>query len=199
MTHEHRFFESCAAAFSPDWCVKLNDKLAPGTLNLASYTARLYLVDTLNGWTAGGAFAPADFGLVAKAATEAGLDRETVANAAGNLLAEISQAVVQDSARVDRCLLLVTAALTATKCFQVVAGQGRGLAGHWVYLAYHGRDNTVTCRPIFFNATAPGFITPVALVGLLRHVVLQDTNTPGGAVAQMLRQAGGAVLAPAFR
>ncbi len=199
MKHEHRFFESCAAALSPDWCVKLNDKLTPGAINLASYTARLYLVDTLNGWTIGGAFAPSDFGLAAKSAKEAGFDREAVANAAGNLLAELSQSVEQDSARVDQCLQLVAAALTSTKCFQAVTEQGRGLAGHWVYLAYHGRDKTVTCRPVYLNADTPGFIQTDALMALLRQVVKQDTCAPGGAVARMLRRAGGAILAPAFR
>lgn len=49
------FFETMAGALSPGWTVKLQSHLQPGQMDLGRYQARLYLVDSSNGWTAAAA------------------------------------------------------------------------------------------------------------------------------------------------
>lgn len=199
MSKEHRFFESCAAAISPDWCVLLNDQMPLGQLDLASRTVRVYLVDTSTGWVTAGAFTPASFGLAADAARSAGLQGDDLADAAGARLGQLGQAAPVGGTEVDRCLQLVAAALANTWTFQLMKAQSKGPAGHWVYLAYRGHDASITCRPIYFGTHEAGFAPAGALADLVRQVVKQDTQTPASNVAQMLKKAGGAILADAYK
>jgi drug/metabolite transporter (DMT)-like permease len=57
MKKEQAFFEQMAGTALPGWDVKLQPNMTPGQMDLASYTARIYLVDTSTGWTAAGALA----------------------------------------------------------------------------------------------------------------------------------------------
>lgn len=198
MTNEHRFFEQLAGLASPAWDVRLSDKLhAPG-LDLAGRSVRLYLVDTSTNWTAAGAFAPAGFALAADAAKASGLHGADLADAAGQALSHLGKTQPGPGDHLEKALQLAAAALTNTQTFQLVTGKGRGLAGHWVYMAYRGRDASITCRPLYFNGLEAGFVAPEVLAGMLRQVVRQDL-APGSSVAKLLKKAGGALLDPAFK
>jgi hypothetical protein len=198
MTNEHRFFERLAGLASPAWDVQLSDKLhAPG-LDLAGRSVRLYLVDTSTSWTAAGAFAPAGFALAADAAKASGLQGSKLADAAGQALGQLGRTQPGPGDHLEKGLQLAAAALTNTQTFQLVTGKGRGLAGHWVYMAYRGHDASITCRPLYFNAHEMGFVPPEALYSMVRQVVRQDL-APGSSVAKLLKRAGGALLAPMFK
>ena len=49
MKKEQAFFEQMAGTALPGWDVKLQPHMTPGQMDLASYTARIYLVDTSTG------------------------------------------------------------------------------------------------------------------------------------------------------
>jgi hypothetical protein len=83
MKKEQAFFEQMAGTALPGWDVKLQPHMTPGQMDLASYTARIYLVDTSTGWTAAGALQPSGFaGLRAHFAAQR-LDIGTVTDMAG--------------------------------------------------------------------------------------------------------------------
>jgi hypothetical protein len=199
MSNEHRFFESCAAAASPDWSIKLDTKLQPGQIDLASRTVRLYLVDTSSDWTAAGAFAPSGFAQAASAARAVGLRGSALADAAGQMIGSLGKADLHDAQALERCLQLVAAALTATRTYELMLSQQKSLAGHWVYIAYRGHDASITCRPVYFSGHEIGFVSTTDLANIVRQIVSQDLRTPGGSVSQMLKKAGGAILASCYK
>lgn len=51
---------------------------------------------------------------------------------------------------------------------------------------------------MYFSATEPGFCSPEVLEQVTRQVIAHDLR-PGTHVADTLRRAGGAVIAPAYR
>ena len=92
MKTEHAFFERLANLGQGDWTVKLQPHMVPGQMDLASYTARVYLVDTSTGWTAAGALQPSGF---------AGRHADIQDGAADRLGRPLALHRVPDAGRVD--------------------------------------------------------------------------------------------------
>jgi hypothetical protein len=196
MKKERAFFEQLASTALPGWDMKLQPHMTPGQMDLASYTARIYLVDTSTGWTAAGALQPSGF---------AGLRAHFDALRLGNVTDLAGQAVTQlgrdqpapGSPEIGKAIELVAAALTGTQTFKTV--QASGLDGHWIYIGYRMLDASTICRPGFFRTGAPGFVAPEGLAHYVRQVMARDLASTQSAVGQMLRRAGGAIISPEFK
>jgi hypothetical protein len=196
MKKEQAFFEQMAGTALPGWDVKLQPHMTPGQMDLASYTARIYLVDTSTGWTAAGALQPSGF---------AGLRAHFDALRLGNVTDLAGQAVTQlgrdqpapGAPEIGKALELGAAALTGTQTFKTV--QASGLDGHWVYIGYRMHDASTICRPGFFRTGAPGFVAPEGLEHYVRQVVAHDLASTKSSVGQMLKRAGGAIISPEFK
>jgi hypothetical protein len=196
MKKERAFFEQLASTALPGWDMKLQPHMTPGQMDLASYTARIYLVDTSTGWTAAGALQPSGF---------AGLRAHFDALRLGNVTDLAGQAVTQlgrdqpapGSPEIGKAIELVAAALTGTQTFKTV--QASGLDGHWIYIGYRMLDASTICRPGFFRTGAPGFVAPEGLAHYVRQVMAHDLASTQSAVGQMLRRAGGAIISPEFK
>ena len=198
MKKEQAFFEQMAGTALPGWDVKLQPHMTPGQMDLASYTARIYLVDTSTGWTAAGALQPSGFaGLRAHfAALRLGIDKVT--DMAGQALNQLGRDQPEPgSPAIGKSIELVAAALTETQTFKTV--QASGLDGHWVYIGYRMHDASTICRPGFFRTGAPGFVAPEGLEHYVRQVVAHDLASTQSAVGQMLKRAGGAIISSEFK
>jgi hypothetical protein len=198
MKKEQAFFEQMAGTALPGWDVKLQPHMTPGQMDLASYTARIYLVDTSTGWTAAGALQPSGFaGLRAHfAALRLGIDKVT--DMAGQALNQLGRDQPEPgSPAIGKSIELVAAALTETQTFKTV--QASGLDGHWVYIGYRMHDASTICRPGFFRTGAPGFVAPEGLEHYVRQVVAHDLASTKSSVGQMLKRAGGAIISPEFK
>ena len=194
MKQEKTFFETMAGALSPGWTVKLQSHLQPGQMDLGRYQARLYLVDSSNGWTAAAAMAPEGFAEASRSVAAAGMTPIAVLDAAGQAIAQLSRRQVgAGDAELQQGFQLVAAALTSTQTFKAVPPDRRN--GHWLYLAYRGHDASTICRPVFFGAPEAGFCSPEVLTQMARQVIAHDLR-PGTSVAEMLHKAGGALIAP---
>ena len=198
MKKEQAFFEQIASTALPGWDVKLQPHMTPGQMDLASYTARIYLVDTSTGWTAAGALQPSGFaGLRAHfAALRLGID--TVTDLAGQAVTQLGRdQPAPGSPDIGKAIELVAAALTGTQTFKTV--QASGLDGHWIYIGYRMLDASTICRPGFFRTGAPGFVAPEGLAHYVRQVMAHDLASTQSAVGQMLRRAGGAIISSEFK
>lgn len=191
---EKTFFETMAGVLSPGWTVKLQSHLQPGQMDLGRFQVRLYLIDSSNSWTAAAAMAPEGFAEASRNVAAAGLTSTAVLDAAGQTIAQLSrcQAGAGD-AELQQGFQLVAAALTSTQTFKAVRPDRRN--GHWLYLAYRGHDASTICRPVFFGAPEAGFYSPEVLTQMARQVIAHDLR-PGTPVANQLRKAGGALIAP---
>lgn len=166
-------------------------------MDLARYGVRLYLVDTRNGWTAAAGMTPEDFEAARQHTNATGMTLTKVLDSAGQAIAHLSRReAVAGDAEMRQGFQLVAAALTGTQTFKAVPPDRR--AGHWLYLAYRGRDASTTCRPVFFSAQEAGFCPLEVLTRMVRQVNAHDLQ-PGTAVADSLRKAGGAIIAPGYR
>ena len=194
MKQEKACFETIAGALSPGWTVKLQSHLQPGQMDLRRFQVRLYLVDSSNGWTAAAAMAPEGFDEASRNVAAAGLSPAAVLDAAGQSIAQLSrrQAGAAD-AELQQGFQLVAAALTGTQTFKAVPLERR--AGHWLYLAYRCHDASIICRPVCFGAQEAGFCPPAVLTQVARQVIAHDLRQ-GTSVADQLRKAGGAIIAP---
>ena len=194
MKQEKTFFETMAGVLSPGWTVKLQSHLQPGQMDLGRFQVRRYLVDSSNSWTAATAMAPEGFAEASRNVAAAGLTSTAVLDAAGQTIAQLSrcQASAGD-AELQQGFQLVAAALTSTQTFKAVPPDRRN--GHWLYLAYRGHDASTICRPVFFGAPEAGFCSPEVLTQMARQVIAHDLR-PGTSVADQLRKAGGALIAP---
>ena len=198
MKKEHAFFEQLAGAALPGWDVKLQPNKTPGQMNLASYTARIYLVDTSTGWTAAGALQPSGFAGLRAHFEARRLDIGTVTDLAGQAVTQLGrEQPAPRSPDIGKAIELVAAALTDTQTFKTV--QASGLDGHWVYIGYRMLDASTICRPGFFRTSTPGFVAPEALAHYVRQVMAHDLANPQSSVGQMLKRAGGAIIAPEFK
>jgi hypothetical protein len=198
MKTERAFFERLANLGQADWTVKLQPHMVPGQMDLASYTARVYLVDTSTGWTAAGALQPSGFAAVARAQKDAGLTPDQVNDLAGQTISRLGRDQPgADAPEVAQAIQLTAAALAGTQTFKTV--QPTGLDGHWIYIGYRMLDASTICRPGFFRTGAPGFADPDAITQFVRQVVAHDLGNAKSVTGQMLKRAGGAILAPQFK
>lgn len=198
MKTERAFFERLANLGQADWTVKLQPHMVPGQMDLASYTARVYLVDTSTGWTAAGALQPSGFAAVARAQKDAGLTPDQVNDLAGQTISRLGRDQPgADAPEVAQAIQLTAAALAGTQTFKTV--QPTGLDGHWIYIGYRMLDASTICRPGFFRTGAPGFANPDAITQFVRQVVAHDLGNAKSVTGQMLKRAGGAILAPQFK
>ena len=198
MKTEHAFFEGLANLGQSDWTVKLQPHMVPGQMDLASYTARVYLVDTSTGWTAAGALQPSGFATVAKAQRDAGLSLDQVMDMAGQAISRLGRDQPgADAPEVAQAIQLTAAALAGTQTFKTV--QPTGLDGHWIYIGYRMLDASTICRPGFFRTGEPGFADPAAITHYVRQVVAHDRGNPKSVTGQMLKRAGGSLLAQQYK
>lgn len=198
MKTEHGFFERLANFGQGDWTVKLQPHMVPGQMDLASYTARVYLVDTSTGWTAAGGLQPSGFTGLVKAQRDAGLSLNLVMNMAGQAISRLGREQPgADAPEVAQAIQLAAAALAGTQTFKTV--QPSGLDGHWLYIGYRMLDASTICRPGFFRTGAPGFAEPAAITHYVRQVVAHDLGNTKSVTGQMLKRAGGSILAPQYK
>ena len=198
MKTEHTFFERLANLGQGNWTVKLQPHMVPGQMDLASYTTRVYLIDTSTGWTAAGALQPSGFAGVVKAQRDAGLSLDLVMDMAGQAISRLGKDQPgADAPEVAQAIQLTAAALASTQTFKTV--QPSGLDGHWIYMAYRMLDASTVCRPGFFRTGVPGFAEPAAITHYVRQVVAHDLGSPKSVTGLMLKRAGGSILAPQFK
>lgn len=198
MKKEQAFFEQMAGTALPGWDVKLQAHMHPGQMDLASYSARIYLVDTCSGWTAAGVMQPSGFAAIAQAHKAAGLSLDRVTDMAGQCLNQLGRKQpAADSPEVAQGIELVASALTGTQTFKTV--KPNGLDGHWIYIAYRMLDGSTICRPGFFRTHEAGFVPPEALAHYVRQVVAHDLGNAQSSVGSMIKRAGGAIIAPEFK
>lgn len=198
MKKEHAFFESLANLGQGDWAVKLQPHMVPGQMDLTSYTARVYLVDTSTGWAAAGALQPSGFAAVVKAQRNAGLSLDQVMDMAGQAITQLGREQPgADAPEVAQAIQLTAAALAGTQTFKTV--KPSGLDGHWLYIGYRMLDASTICRPGFFRTGEPGFADPAAITHYVRQVVAHDLGNTKSVTGQMLKRAGGAILAPQYK
>ena len=198
MNQEKAFFETVVSATLPGWDVKLQPHMTPGQMDLASYTARIYLVDTSTGWSAAGALQPSGFAGLRAHFDALRLDIGTVTDMAGQAVTQLGRdQPAPGSSEIGKAIELVAAALTGTQTLKIV--QASGLDGHWFYIGYRMQDSSTICRPGFFRTGAPGFVVPAALTHYVRQVMAHDMASPTSSVGQMLKRAGGAIIAPEFK
>ena len=197
MSKEKAFFEQMASEASGGWDIKFSDHLQPGELHLGRFQARLYLVDTSNGWTAGGAMAPQNFEDARQMAKTAGINPNDLLDMAGHVVSQLSKrrATSSDPEMIP-AFQLIAATLTSTKTFQMVPPEQRN--GHWASVVYQGKDGSIISRPVYFAGDEPGLCSPEMLEQMTRQVVAHDMR-PGTAVYEAMRKAGGVRLAPALR
>lgn len=197
MKNEKAFFEAAMGQASPGWTLKLAPGLTPGQMDLARFNARIYLVDTSSDWVAAGAAEVQAFDLAAAAAKSAKTSAHELNDALGQGIAALARngfadAQAEQGATI-KTMQLALAALTHSKTFELV--KPRGLAGHWLYLAYRCLDASIVTRPMYFNGNEAGFVTGETLAGITRSLIKQDLANLGGAVAKQLKKGGGAMLA----
>lgn len=198
MKTERAFFEHLANVGQADWTVKLQPHMAPGQMDLASYTARVYLVDTSTGWTVAGALQPSGFAAVTRAQKDAGLTPDQVNDIAGQAISRLGRDQPgADAPEVAQAIQLTAAALAGTQTFKTV--EPTGLDGHWIYIGYRMLDASTICRPGFFRTGAPGFADPNAITHYVRQVLAHDLGSAKSMTGQMLKRAGGAILAPQYK
>jgi hypothetical protein len=198
MKNEKAFFEQMAGGTLPGWAVKLQPHMTPGQMDLASYTARIYVVDTSTGWTAAGALQPSGFAGLREHFAGQQLDIGTVTDMAGQAVTHLGRTQpAPGSPEIGKGIELIAAALTSTQTFKTV--QASGLDGHWVYIGYRMLDASTICRPGFFRTGEPGFVAPESLAHYVRQLVAHDLANPQSAVGQMLKRAGGAIIASEFK
>lgn len=198
MTNEKAFFEAALGQASPGWTLKLAPELTPGQMDLGRFDVRVYLVDTSSDWVAAGAAEVQAFDLAADAAKSTRTSAEDLKTALGQGIAALARQDFTDAQAEQgatiRALQLALGALTQSKTFELV--KPRGLAGHWVYLAYRCLDQSIVTRPMYFNSNEPGFVSSEALASITRSLIKQDLANASGAVAKQLKKGGGAMLAP---
>ena len=199
MKNEKAFFESAMNHASPGWTLKLAPEMTPGQLDLARFGVRIYLVDTSSDWVAAGAAEVQAFDLAAAAAKSAKTTADELNTALGRGIAELARngfadAQAEQGATI-KAMQVALAALTHSKTFELV--KPRGLAGHWVYLAYRCLDASIVTRPTYFNRMEPGFVTPQVLASFTRSVIQQDLANGNSSVARQVKKGGGAMLAVA--
>lgn len=198
MTNEKAFFEQMAGGALPGWDVKLQPNMTPGQMNLASYTARIYLVDTSTGWTAAGALQPSGFAGLRGHFAKQQMDIDTVTDMAGQAVTHLGRTQpAPGSPEIGKGIELVAAALTGTQTFKTV--QASGLDGHWIYIGYRMLDASTICRPGFFRTGTAGFVAPEALTHYVRQVMAHDLASPKSSVGQMIKRAGGAIISPTLK
>jgi hypothetical protein len=198
MNNEHSFFEALAGTTLPGWDVKLQAHMQPGQMDLASYSARVYLVATSTGWTAAGAMQPSGFAAIAQSHKDAGLTVERVTDMAGHCLNKLGREQPEaNSPDVALGIELIASALTSTQTFEAV--KPTGLEGHWVYIGYQMLDSSTICRPGFFRTHEAGFVPPEALTHYVRQVVANDMGNAQSSVGRMIKRAGGAIISPQYK
>lgn len=195
MSKEKSFFEKMASEASGGWDIMFSDHLQPGELYLGRYQARLYLVDTSNGWTAGGAMAAQNFEDARRMAQTAGIRPNDLLDMAGHVSTQLSKRRASSSDP-DMIPAFQLIAATGTKTYQMVPPDERN--GHWASVVYQGKDGSVISRPVYFGGDKPGLCSPEQLEQMTRQVVAHDMR-PGTAVYEAMRQAGGVRLAPKLR
>lgn len=199
MNREERFFERLAGIALPGWDVKLQPHMKPGQMDLASYDAHIYVLDTSTGWTGAGAMQASGFAAAARLPAETGLTLENVTDMAGKAITMLGRDQPDAGAPdLAQCLQLTAAALTGTQTFDQVRATA-DLSGHWVYVAYRMHDASTIARPVFFRSRSTGFVPVDALYQVVRQVVSQDSKSTSSAVGRMLRRAGGAILDARFK
>lgn len=197
MKQEKSFFERMASQASGGWDIHFSEHLSPGELHLGRFQARLYLVDTSNGWTAAGAMAAQNFEDARQMAMTTGLSQSNLLDMAGHVIAQLSKrrATSSDPDMIP-AIQLIAATLTGSKTYQMVPPDQRG--GHWASVVYQGKDGSIISRPVYFAGDKPGLCSPEQLEQMTRQVVAHDMR-PGTAVYEAMRKAGGVRLAAELR
>ena len=199
MNKEERFFERLAGIALPGWDVKLQPHMKPGQMDLASYDAHIYVLDTSTGWTGAGAMQASGFAAAARLPAETGLTLEDVTDMAGKSITMLGRDQPEAGAPdLAKCLQLTAAALTGTQTFDQVRATA-DLSGHWVYVAYRMHDASTIARPVFFRSRTTGFLPIDALYQVVRQVVSQDSKSASSTVGRMLKRAGGPILDARFK
>ena len=194
MNHEKDFFERLAGTALPGWDVKLQPHMQPGQMDLASYDAYIYVVDTSTGWTGAGAMQTSGFAAAARLPAETGLTLENVTDLAARSITMLGRdQPAADAPDLIQCIQLTAAALTGTQTFEQVRASA-DLSGHWAYVAYRMLDASTIARPVFFRSRSTGFLPMDALYQVVRQIVSQDGRSSNSAVGRMLKRAGGPIL-----
>lgn len=198
MNAEHHFFKHLAETTLPGWDIRLQPHMQPGSMDLASYDARIYVVDTSTGWTASGVMKASSFKDAGQTPARLKLSMDQVKDLAASSITRLGcEQAEADAPEVARCIELTAAALTGTHTFDQVHASA-DLSGHWIYIAYRMHDASTVARPVFFRTEATGVLPPEAIAQVVRQVVAQDNSARSSHVGQMIRRAGGAILSKQF-
>lgn len=198
MNAERKFWETVLSAANPTWDVQVDPSLSPGTFS--KQEVRVYVVDATHGWMSAGCVSTEEMARVATFLSGRGEERSRLpAEAPGFIHDRAGHRPQPTAADVEQVISMALCALTQTRTFsQVQLMQGK-LAGHWLYVVYRLRDDTVMGRPVFFvGEPMTGFLAADAIKSAVRQVLRADLES-NRHVAEMVRQGGGQVLAQTYQ
>lgn len=198
MNAERKFWETVLAAANPSWNVQADPSLLPGTYS--QHDVRVYVVDATSGWMSAGCVSTQEMARVATFVSARDEERGRIAaEAPGFIHDRASRKPQPTAAEVEQVISMALCVLTQTQTFSRVQEMQGKLAGHWLYLVYRLRDESIMGRPVFVGAApTAGFLGTDAINQSVNHVLRADHASNQG-VAQMVRQGGGQVLAEAYR
>ncbi len=195
MSNERVFFEKMVNSMADGWNIKIADHVQPGEVFGANHEVRFYLVDTSKDWVFAGASSQSNFKALANDPVVLGMDTKTVMDFAASGLVEFSDGRIHPDSS-EMVVRYVAAALARTQTFVRIEDMGKGLAGHWLFVAYRLQDGCINTRPLFVPArTNQQFLPPGDLDDVIASIVRMDCDPNGNTeVSRMIRSAGGARL-----
>lgn len=197
MKNEKVFWESCNNTRSPGWDAKLSDHLTPGNMNLSDYDVYVYAIDTSTGWIAGGSLKSSEMKSIHLELSKSGLNKKHAQDEAGRLIILHGKSFPSaESAETQACISASVRALTSTQTYNLALPGG--LDGHWIYMAYKMRDDSIVTRPVFFKHPSSGFVPPEDLKNVMRKVFIKDTTDENTSVYQQLKASGGIITSSEF-
>jgi hypothetical protein len=163
------------------------------------------VVDTSSGWICAGAISDKTMKDVARELATNPEKASNLCNVAGSLVVDAGKITPEaDTPEAQNCLSAAIGAITQTQSYKLATQKdpNDGLNGHWLYVTYKLKDESLLSRPIFFRKPdiANGFAPMDVIIPLLQHVVDQDTKNALGSTSifRQITAGGGAQLAAEF-
>lgn len=197
MNAERNFWETVLAAANPTWNVQADPSLLPGSYS--QHDVRVYVVDATSGWMSAGCVSTQEMARVATFVSARDEERVRIAAEAPGFIHDLACRKPQPTVgEVEQVISMALFALTQTQTFSQVQAINGKLGGHWLYLVYRLRDDTVVGRPVFiFGKHQPGFLDTDTIKTSVKQILRADRDS-NRSVAEMVRQGGGQVLAETF-
>lgn len=204
MKNEHLFWYRVVADANPGWTIAFAPGVEPGQVQISSCDTFFYVADTKSGWiTAAATSAQAFLDLKStfpKILKQSGLTADRIVGMAAGLTMDAAAVnAAPNSQESIRAINGVAFALADTQTFDVVRAQTGGVAGHWIYVIYTGRDGSLIGRPCYMSGPRKVFLDDAKLVGTIDQIIWSDRQAKSSFVGKQLAAVGGPVLHDTFK